>query len=74
MIKELNPHWRRVRGSNAHTYNYHLSYGQQWQSFHKFGILTVLVYFLHIFGLALADKDIVIRFIIEYGSLRDFGP
>jgi hypothetical protein len=25
-------------------------------------------------GLALARKDIVFRFIIEYSSLRDFGP
>ncbi len=25
-------------------------------------------------GLALAGKDIVFRFIIEYSSLRDFGP
>jgi hypothetical protein len=25
-------------------------------------------------GLAYKGKDIVFRFIIEYGSLRDFGP
>ncbi len=25
-------------------------------------------------GLAYQDKDIVFRFIIEYSSLRDFGP
>jgi hypothetical protein len=25
-------------------------------------------------GLALVGKDIVFRFIIEYSSLRDFGP
>jgi len=25
-------------------------------------------------GLALVGKDIVLRFIIEYSSLRDFGP
>jgi hypothetical protein len=25
-------------------------------------------------GLALVGKDIVFRFIIEYNSLRDFGP
>jgi len=25
-------------------------------------------------GLALVDKDIVFRFIIEYSSLRDLGP
>jgi hypothetical protein len=25
-------------------------------------------------GLAYQDKDIVFRFIIEYNSLRDFGP
>jgi hypothetical protein len=25
-------------------------------------------------GLALVGKDIVFRFIIEYGSLRDFAP
>jgi hypothetical protein len=40
----------------------------------KFGILTVMVYFLHILGLACQGKDIVIRFIIEYSSLMDFGP
>jgi hypothetical protein len=27
-----------------------------------------------IFGHAYQDKDIVFRFIIEYSSLRDFGP
>jgi hypothetical protein len=26
------------------------------------------------FGLAYQGKDIVFRFIIEYSSLRDFGP
>jgi hypothetical protein len=25
-------------------------------------------------GIALIGKDIVFRFIIEYGSLKDFGP
>jgi hypothetical protein len=29
---------------------------------------------VHFFGLALIGKDIVFRFIVEYGSLRDFGP
>jgi len=29
---------------------------------------------LDFIGLALAGKDIVFRFIIEYSSLRDFGP
>ncbi len=29
---------------------------------------------LFIVGLALVGKDIVFRFIIEYNSLRDFGP
>jgi len=28
----------------------------------------------HFVGLALIGKDIVFRFIIEYSSLRDFGP
>jgi hypothetical protein len=27
-----------------------------------------------LFGLAYQGKDIVFRFIIEYSSLRDFGP
>jgi hypothetical protein len=30
--------------------------------------------FLIVFGLAYQGKDIVFRFIIEYSSLRDFGP
>jgi len=29
---------------------------------------------LHFIGLAYQGKDIVFRFIIEYSSLRDFGP
>jgi len=29
---------------------------------------------MFLFGLAYQDKDIVFRFIIEYSSLRDFGP
>jgi hypothetical protein len=28
----------------------------------------------HFVGLAYQGKDIVFRFIIEYSSLRDFGP
>jgi hypothetical protein len=28
----------------------------------------------NLLGLALVGKDIVFRFIIEYSSLRDFGP
>jgi hypothetical protein len=40
----------------------------------QFGVLIVMVYFLYIFGLAYQGKDIVIRFIIEYSSLRDFSP
>jgi hypothetical protein len=30
--------------------------------------------FLKFVGLAMVGKDIVFRFIIEYTSLRDFGP
>jgi hypothetical protein len=30
--------------------------------------------FLHFVGLAYKGKDIVFRFIIDYGSLMDFGP
>jgi hypothetical protein len=30
--------------------------------------------FFDFVGLALIGKDIVLRFIIEYGSLTDFGP
>jgi hypothetical protein len=39
-------------------------------------VMTFLVYdLLFIFGLAYQEgKDIVFRFIIEYSSLRDFGP
>jgi hypothetical protein len=38
-------------------------------------VMTFLVYdLLFIVGLALVGKDIVLRFIIEYSSLRDFGP
>jgi len=33
-----------------------------------------LVGFACFFGLAYQCKDIVFRFIIEYSSLRDFGP
>ncbi len=29
---------------------------------------------LQLFGFAYQGKDIVFRFIIEYSSLRDFGP
>jgi hypothetical protein len=36
-------------------------------------VMTFLVYdLLFIVGLALVGKDIVLRFIIEYSSLRDF--
>jgi hypothetical protein len=34
-------------------------------------IVKALCYFV---GLAYQGKDIVFRFIIEYSSLRDFGP
>jgi len=30
--------------------------------------------FFDFFGLAYQGKDIVFRFVIEYNSLRDFGP
>jgi hypothetical protein len=34
-----------------------------------------MIFFLgSLFGLALVGKDIVLRFIIEYGSFGDFGP
>jgi hypothetical protein len=33
---------------------------------------TILPFWHTIFGLAYQGKDIVFRFIIEYGSLRDF--
>jgi hypothetical protein len=37
--------------------------------------MTFLVYgLLFIVGIAYQGKDIVMRFIIEYSSLRDFGP
>jgi len=53
---------------------------------HEFGVLNivgapvVLIYpkysanMLLFVGLAYQGKDIVFRFIIEYNSLRDFGP
>jgi hypothetical protein len=33
-----------------------------------------LSYIQFVVGIAYQDKDIVFRFIIEYSSLRDFGP
>jgi hypothetical protein len=30
--------------------------------------------YFFVFGLAYQGKDIMFRFIIEYSSLRDFGP
>jgi hypothetical protein len=35
---------------------------------------SCVVCFLVFFGLAYQGKDIVFRFIIEYGSLMNFGP
>jgi hypothetical protein len=37
-------------------------------------LLLLLLLFVVIIGLALVGKDIVFRSIIEYSSLRDFGP
>jgi hypothetical protein len=34
----------------------------------------ILPFWDTIFGLVYQGKDIVFRFIIEYSSLRDFGP
>ncbi len=42
---------------------------------HLFSFLSsCVVCFLVFFGLAYQGKDIVFRFIIEYGSLMNFGP
>ncbi len=41
-------------------------------SFHKPSTWHTKLIF--VVGLALVGKDIVFRFIIEYSSLRDFGP
>jgi hypothetical protein len=38
------------------------------------GVLSNLWGFGGFIGLAYQGKDIVLRFIIEYSSLRDFGP
>jgi hypothetical protein len=46
--------------------------GLDWILGFKFrGGLISISFFI---GLALVGKDIVFRFIIEYSSLRDFGP
>jgi hypothetical protein len=42
------------------------SYAVQWEKRRAWGNVFI--------GLALVGKDIVFRFIIEYSSLRDFGP
>jgi hypothetical protein len=35
---------------------------------------SIALCFFFVFGLAYQGNDIVFRFIIEYSSLRDFGP
>jgi hypothetical protein len=37
-------------------------------------LLTSVCLLLFVVGIAYQGKDIVFRFIIEYSSLRDFGP
>ncbi len=76
MIQELNPSWiEELRGSNpSHLQLPSLFMFNNDNYPTQFGVLIVMVYFLHIFGLAYQGKDIVIRFIIEYSSLRDFSP
>ncbi len=39
-----------------------------------FVIADLLLTLSFVVGLALIGKDIVLRFIIEYSSFRDFGP
>jgi hypothetical protein len=34
----------------------------------------MIIFFSQFIGFAYQGKDIVLRFIIEYSSLRDFGP
>jgi hypothetical protein len=43
------------------------------ESYNK-NICVSLFYVVFFIGLAYQGKDIVFRFIIEYSSLRDFGP
>jgi len=38
------------------------------------GFISALSFSFVVVGLAYQGKDIVFRFIIEYSSLRDFGP
>jgi hypothetical protein len=76
MIQELNPSWREeFEGfKSSHLQLPSLFMFNNYNYPTQFGVLIVMVYFLHIFGLAYQGKDIVIRFIIEYSSLRDFSP
>jgi len=38
-------------------------------------VIKIWIFKNIVFGLAYQDKDIIVfRFIIEYSSLRDFGP
>lgn len=76
-VFSISPHYSRLSSTFLllSAFRSALAFSVQFQSFGLSGLPEVITTFrLQFVGLAYPGKDVVFRFIIEYNSLREFGP